>query len=86
MEKLNYHKLMAHNPDKIGQITNQRGQKIEFYEHPTKGDMYPVIAVYHKEKIAIATNFWDLGDFFEGSHYNPVYMHGEFQCAYLFDL
>lgn len=84
MKKLNYSRLMNENPTKYGEIINQVGQLIEFYEHPTEGDRYPVIAVYHAEKLAIVTDFFDLGDFYEGSDYNPVYLHGVMECAYNF--
>lgn len=86
MQKLNYHKLVAFKPTVYQTIVNQEGQKIELVEHPTQGDEYPVIAIYHKEKIAVCTDFWDCSDFFEGSDYNPVYLHGRMGSAWEFNL
>lgn len=83
---LNYEKLMALKPTIYDTIVNQLGQKIELVEHPIKGDEFPVIAIYHEEKIAVNTEFWDCGDFYENSEYNPVYMHGVLDCAFNFDL
>ncbi len=84
MKILNYDKLMALKPTVYDTIVNQEGQTIEFVEHPLQGDEYPVIAIYHKEKIAVCTDFWDCGDFYEGSEYNPVYMHGTLRSAWEF--
>lgn len=82
MQKLNYKKLIDNNPTLYDSITNQLGQKIDFYEHPFKGDEYPVIAVYHEKEMAVCTDFYDVGDFFEGSDYNPIYKDGEIKCAF----
>lgn len=75
---------MVLKPTVYSTIVNQEGQTIEFVEHPIMGDEYPIIAVYHKEKVAVCTDFFDVSDFFEGSDYNPVYMHGELKCAWEF--
>ena len=48
---MNYEKLMKHNPTSYGIIVNSIGQNIEFYEHPLKGDEFPVIIVCHELKI-----------------------------------
>jgi len=86
MTKLNYNKLMASNPTKHESVTNQIGQIIDLYEHPTMGDTYPVIAVIHDEEVAYCTDFYDCGDFYEGSDYMPVYINGKMGCAFDFDL
>mgnify|MGYP003644199367 FL=1 len=86
MQILNYNRIKALNPTKYGEVTNQRGQLVEFYEHPTKGDEYPVIAIIEEFKEAVCTDFFDTSDFFEGSDYNPVYMHGFIDSAFYFDL
>ncbi len=82
MQKLNYSKLMAAKPTVYETIVNQLGQTIELCEHPTEGDLYPVIAVYHKEKAAANTDFFDTEDFHEGSDYNPCFKDGEIKCFF----
>ena len=77
MKKLDYQKLMALNPTLLYSVKNKLGQQIYFFEHPTRGDDYPVIAVYHKEKTAVVTDFCDCDDFFVGSEYNPCYKDGK---------
>jgi hypothetical protein len=86
MNALNYTRLMALNPTKYGDVVNQLGQTVEFYEHPTRGDEHPVIAVIHELSVAYVTDFYDTEDFYEGSEYNPVYAHGEMLCAWEADL
>lgn len=86
MKTLNYEKLMALNPTEYDRVTNQLGQEVVFYEHPIVGDDLPVIAVFHEQKVAAITGFYDTGDFYEGSEYLPVCMHGEVDCAYNFGI
>lgn len=82
---MNYDKLFKYNPTELDSVVNQKGQKITFYENPFNPD-YPVIAVY-KDK-AHETDFFDTGDFFEDSDYNPIYIEesDEFVCAFNLDL
>lgn len=82
LNTLNYNKLTDLKPTVYDTLINQRGQSIELVEHPTRGDEYPIIAIYHKEKIAVTTDFYDTEDFYEGSEYNPVYQHGAMHNAY----
>ncbi len=77
---------MALKPLKYKTIINQRGQKVDFYEHPIQGDEHPVIAVIEQFKQAVDTSFFDTSDLFKDSDYNPVYMHGIIDCAFNFDL
>jgi len=86
MTKVNYTKLMALNPFLLGSFINQLGQKFDLYEHPTKGDEAEVIAVIEEFKEAANSGFFDTGDFYEGSDYNPLYKDGEIKCAFEFDL
>lgn len=60
--KINYANLMSQEPTRYGQMLNTKSQIIEFYEHPTKGDEAPVIAVCHKLKAAGYTGFFELDD------------------------
>jgi len=55
---LNYTKLMSHNPTSFGKMMNDKGQQIEFFEHPTRGDEYPIIAVLHETQQAGNTEFY----------------------------
>lgn len=69
--KLNYTKLMSHNPTSFGKMMNDKGQQIEFFEHPTRGDEYPIIAVLHETQQAGNTEFYELDDMTAD--------HGEYQ-------
>jgi hypothetical protein len=76
---LNYTKLMALNPTKYGEMTNSQGQLIEFYEHPLKGDEFPVIAVSHVHQLAANTEFFDLEDMTAlHGEYEPIVIGGQF--------
>lgn len=69
---MNYQKLMDLNPTSYGEITNTKGQKIEFFEHPLRGDEYPVICVCHELKFAEASDFWETEDMEAGhKEYEP---------------
>jgi hypothetical protein len=68
---MNYQKLMSLNPTSYGTMTNSKKQEIEFFEHPTRGDEYPVIAVCHDLQLADKTDFWDLDDM--------TSIHGEYE-------
>jgi len=72
---MNYEKLMKHNPTSLGIITNSIGQNIEFYEHPLKGDEFPVIIVCHELKLADYTDFMETDDMI-ASHkeYEPSFV------------
>jgi hypothetical protein len=59
---MNYEKLIAYNPSVYGSMSNSKGQKILFVEHPIRGDEYPVIAVCHQLKLAGTTDFFELDD------------------------
>jgi len=71
MEVLNYKNLMEQEPTVYEEMINQIGQKVQFVEHPTKGEDYPVIAVFPEYEKAVVTNFFDCSDFYIDSDYNP---------------
>lgn len=77
-----YKQFMADDPTSIGEVMNQYRQKIELYEHPTKGDSAPVIAVLHTHRLVGRTEAFDLDDFYEGSEYNPVFQQGKVVCFF----
>ena len=80
--KLNYQRLMALNPTIYCTITNKEGQVMDLIEHPTKGDEYPIIIVYHAEKLAVCSDFYDTDDMTGGQDYEPVYMYGEMNLRF----
>lgn len=75
---MNYSKLMQHNPTSYGEMINSLGQFIEFYEHPFKGDEFPVICVCHALQLAAASDFWETDDMI-ASHreYEPSFKDGK---------
>lgn len=81
-KKLNYQKLMKHNPTEYDRVVNHLGQEIVFYEHPSLGDEYPVIAVFHDKELAFCTDFYDTEDFYQGSEYMPVVVENEMFSFY----
>ena len=84
MEKISYSRLMKKNPTKYGEIINQLKQKVTLYEHPTMGDLSPVIAVIKES--AVSTDFFDTEDFYENSDYNPILLEdGNIVCAFELD-
>jgi len=80
MRKLNYKKIMAHNPTEYMQITNHLRQEVTFYEHPIHGDLSPVLASI--DEVMVDTEFFDTEDMFEGSDYLPCLVDGEIICAF----
>jgi hypothetical protein len=59
---LNYKKLMALEPTEYDRMINSLGQEIVFYEHPLRGDEFPVIIVCHELKLADYTDFMETDD------------------------
>lgn len=80
MTRIKYEKLMEHDPYLIRIQENSFGQEIHYYEHPIRGDEDTLIAVHHPTKQAISTEFWDDGDFYEGSEYNYVFTQDKIGC------
>jgi hypothetical protein len=68
---MNYAKLMNFNPTSYGEMTNNKGQRIEFFEHPIWGDERPVICVCHELELAAESDFYDTDDM--------TAEHGEYQ-------
>jgi len=83
MQKLNYSKLMADKPTVIATFKNRIGQEFEFVEHPIRGDAYPIIIVSHNQKIAVCSDFFEVGDMIQDEiDYHPVYIGGEIKMGY----
>ena len=81
MQKIDYKKLMEQNPTLLDTLfKNQLDQEVKFFEHPTKGDESPVIAVINE--VAVLTDFYDTSDFYHNSDYNPVLVENEIKCFY----
>ena len=76
---------MSLNPSKLGEITNNKGQLIEFYENPIYGDCEPVIAVCHSLQVASATDFFELDDMIAPHEdYRPIFIDGVLHMGYEF--
>jgi hypothetical protein len=75
---MNYKKLMANEPTEYNRMTNSLGQEIVFYEHPFKGDEFPVIIVCHELQLADYTDFMEDDDMI-ASHkeYEPSFVDGK---------
>jgi len=71
---LNYQKLMDLNPTSYGKMTNDKGQEIEFFEHPLLGDEAEVICVSHDLKLADYSSFFETDDM--------TASHGEYQPSF----
>jgi hypothetical protein len=74
---MNYENLMAQDPTEYDRMTNSKKQLVIFYEHPTKGDEWPVIVAFPDYKAAFTSNFYDTDDM-RASHreYEPI-LNGE---------
>lgn len=82
---MNYAKLMNANPTKYGEIINNQGQLIEFYENPQYGQDAPVIAVCHALQVACKTDFFELDDMIaEHGEYTPIFIDGAIHYGYQF--
>lgn len=82
MEKLNYYRVVALQPTVYTSLVNKLGQTLELVEHPLRGDKAPVVILYHAEKLAVLSDFYDTEDMLAGGDYEPVYMYGEMQCTF----
>jgi len=84
---MNYTKLMANEPTEYNRMTNSLGQEIVFYEHPFKGDEFPVIIVCHALELADYTDFME-DDNMIASHkeYEPTFVDGKLHIGgYLYE-
>ena len=82
---MNYSKLMNLNPTKYGEIMNNKGQLIEFYENPIYGQDEPVIAVCHALQVASRTDFFELDDMIAThGEYTPLFIDGAIHYGYEF--
>lgn len=86
MRKLNYTKLMSHNPSKIDSMVNNYQQKVTFYENPIHGEESPVIAVWHDKQQAFETDFYETDDMMSEDYddYQPIFTGDD--CVCFFDL
>lgn len=75
---LNYQKLMSFNPTIIGEFTNRLEQKIEFVEHPTKGDEAEVICICRELELASYSSFFETDDMVQDhQEYAPSFQNGK---------
>lgn len=75
---MNYIKLMKADPTEFDRMINSLGQEIVFYEHPYKGDEFPVIIVCHELKLADHTDFMECDDMIaDHKEYEPSFQNGK---------
>jgi hypothetical protein len=75
---MNYQKLMQNNPTEYDRMINSKGQEIVFYEHPFRGDEFPVIIVCHELELADYTDFMETTDMMEDhKEYEPSFVDGK---------
>ncbi len=69
---------MAQEPTSYGKMINDKGQEIEFFEHPFYGDEAEVIVVSHELKLASYSGFHDTHDMTADIHseYQPSFKDG----------
>lgn len=80
MQRLNANLINKRKPSVLGSFTNVLGQQIEFLEHPTKGDEYPILLRYTDATgncNVFESEFFDTEDMYLGSDYEPIYIFGE---------
>jgi hypothetical protein len=59
-------------------MVNSKGQEIVFYEHPLRGDEFPVIIVCHELELADYTDFMETTDMMEDhKEYEPSFVNGK---------
>ena len=71
---MNYTQLMSLNPTSYGRMMNDKGQLIEFYEHPIHGEDAPILCACHELNLAACSGFYDTDDM-EAEH-------GEYQPSF----
>lgn len=87
MQKINFHELLKKNPTEIGFIINKLGQGVIFYEHPSAGDLSPIIAAFPNYQLAYLTDFFDLDDMIaDHGEYQPVVYNGKCCCYFEIDI
>lgn len=75
---MNYKKLMEYHPTAYDRMINSKGQEIVFYEHPLRGDEFPVIIVCHELELADYTDFMETTDMMEAhKEYEPSFVNGK---------
>lgn len=66
--------IKKHNATLLGTHTNDKGQTLEFYEHPLNGMDSPVIVCFPSEQVAVSSTFYELDDMTEfGGDYEPYF-------------
>ena len=69
---------MEAEPTEYDRMTNSIGQEIVFYEHPYKGDEFPVIIVCHALQLADNTDFMETTDMMQDhGEYEPSFVDGK---------
>ena len=82
MKKLKFKKIEELNPHVYDKIINKTGQKVEFWEHPTLGDDYPVIVAFPELELAFNSEFMETSDMTGGDDYEPHCVDGELKFSF----
>jgi hypothetical protein len=79
-----FKRLVDENASLLSSMTNEMQQRVEFYEHPTYGDMYPVIVSFPDFKLAFVSEFYDLDDMMSEStdEYRPFLINNDLVLGY----
>ena len=73
-------KFLSRNPTQLGTFVNSHGQTVDLYEHPVRGDSYPVYAVINN--ILFRTDFFETDDMYAGSDYEPILTENGFMLNF----
>lgn len=83
LRPINHAKLISKDPTLITRFKNQLEQEVVIYEHPNYGDEHTLLGVIGE--VAFDTGFYDTGDFYENSDYNPIEKDGNAYCYYEYE-
>jgi hypothetical protein len=77
-------KFLSLKPTLLETFTNKLGQKVEFYEHPTNGDLSPVYCLING--ILADTEFFETCDLnYLDSDYQPLLINDKIVCSFELD-
>lgn len=85
-EKL-FKRLLDEKALMLESMTNELQQCVEFYEHPTMGDMHPVIVCFPDYELAFESDFYDLDDMMSDHTYEyRPFLNGESLMMYGYEI
>jgi hypothetical protein len=85
-EKL-FKRLLDEKALMLESMANEMQQRVEFYEHPTMGDMAPVIVCFPDYELAFESDFYDLDDMMSDRTYEyRPFLNGESLMMYGYEI